>query len=131
MGGHRTQHRIAETAVVVVVLNYDESVVSLRSSTQNALGVDRLDRVGIDHTDGDAGGAERLVGGKRFVERHPGGNNGHTVAVAGPQDFAAADRKLLGVRVNHRRGRTRGTAVGRALELSWGSEQALGRYRIK
>ena len=99
----RVEHGVAEPSFGPVILDRDDR----RRDRAQRLGVDRLDRVEVDHARLDPVAGQRLRRLQRLVERDPGADQGDVVALA--QRPRAADREVLVGRVEHL-----GVGAGRA-----------------
>ena len=78
--GQRLEDRVAEAALGRVVLDGDDRAAVARGGA-DGLGVDRLDRVGVEHPRVDAALGEPLGGLDRLVERDAAGDDRDVVAL--------------------------------------------------
>ena len=85
-----------------MVLDGDDPAGRLGRCLQR-LGVDRLDRVEVDHAGVDSFLREHVRRAQRFVDRHAGADERHLVLVGRAHHPAAADLELLVGVVDHRR----------------------------
>src|SRR5262249_28456309 len=79
--------RLAQTALRPVVLDHDEAVAGRLRRRPQRLAVYRLDRVEVDHADGDAVLLERVVSFQRLVQRDAGADDSHLVLVGLARDL--------------------------------------------
>ena len=93
--GERGEHGLAEAALRPVVLDGDEAALASPRPRRAALGVERLDRVEVDHPRRDSVLCERIRGGQRLVHGDSGGDDRDLVLVGRPQHAAASDLELL------------------------------------
>ena len=100
LAGERRQHRLAETSFGPVVLRDDDTPGRVRRLAQG-LRVHGLDGVEVDDARRHALGGKRVRRLQRLVQRDPGADQRHVVAVA--DHLRAADRKLVVRFVDDRR----------------------------
>src|SRR5437660_1924391 len=111
-------HCLTKTALGPVILDGDKLISSILSRGKKRFGIDRLDRVGIDHTRSYALAQQLIVGFERLVQRNASRDNRSLICSRLAYNFAAPHRESLVRSINHRGLLTRGPHIDDTVMLS-------------